>query len=511
MSNASLANRFASVVADAKDAVAIDRGRLGTTRYDTLWQQAGRMAGVLRDAGAQPGERVAVMVEKSVDALALYLACLRAGAIYLPLNPAYQDSEASFILRDARPAVVVASATRANRLRALARPAAQTLTLDAEQGGSLIAACRDQDQAFDDVARRNADPAAILYTSGTTGQPKGAMISHGNLSSNADALIAAWRFDKRDVLLHALPIFHVHGLFVALHCAFLVAARVRFLPRFDAGEVLRELPNATVFMGVPTYYTRLLAEPDLEAAAAASANLRLFTSGSAPLAPKTHRAFAQRTGHAILERYGMTEAGMIAANPYDGERVPGSVGFALPGVETRVAHENGAPCAAGEVGGLEVRGPNVFPGYWQRDDANAEAFRGDGFLITGDLARCDKNGRLFICGRAKDMVISGGLNVYPAEIEQALSALDGVAESAVIGVPHADFGEGVLAVVVRAPGHDDLEAATLRAALSKSLAAYKRPKRVVFVHRLPRNVMGKVQKAQLRARFRHALDATGGR
>jgi malonyl-CoA/methylmalonyl-CoA synthetase len=434
----------------------------GRITYGELTDKVGRLAALLVSKGVAPGDRLAAQVEKSPEAVMLYLATLKAGAVFLPLNTAYTPSEVDYFLQDAEPRLFVKDAP------ALAAEAAACAPLAAA------------------VPRAAADLASIIYTSGTTGRSKGAMLSHGNLAANALALHQAWGFTPDDVLLHALPIFHVHGLFVALHCVFLSGAPMVWLPKFDEAQVLQALPRATVMMGVPTFYTRLLAAPGFTREAAA--RMRLFISGSAPLLESTFAEFEARTGQRILERYGMSEAVIITSNPLDGERVAGSVGFPLPGVTLRIA--------GGETGVLEIQGPSVFSGYWRNPQKTAEEFTRDGFFITGDIGRQDPDGRVWISGRAKDLIISGGYNVYPKEIELVLDALPGVEESAVIGLPHPDFGEAVAAVVM---GSGD-EAAIIAAAREK-LAAFKAPKRVVFVDELPRNTMGKVQKALLRQTY----------
>ncbi|MBV8685896.1 MAG: malonyl-CoA synthase [Alphaproteobacteria bacterium] len=451
--------------------------------YGDLLGRSGRLANLLRGCGIAPGDRVAIQAGKSVDALIVYLATLRAGAVHLPLNPAYTAAEIRYFLEDAEPALFIGDPARGGGARPLE---------------SLTAAAQAMPEAFADAPRAPDDLAAILYTSGTTGRSKGAMLTHSNLASNAETLREAWRFAAGDRLLHALPIFHTHGLFVATNVTLLAGASMIFLPAFEAGEAIRLLAQASVMMGVPTFYTRLLAHPDFTREAAA--HMRLFVSGSAPLSAETHRAFEERTGHAILERYGMTETNMNTSNPYDGPRVAGTVGPPLPGVELRIADPaSGAERPPGEVGVIEVRGPNVFKGYWRRPEKSAEDFRADGFFITGDMGRIDAAGYVHIVGRAKDVVITGGLNVYPAEVEAAIEALPGVAECAVIGVPHPDFGEAVVAIVAAGPG-EAVEEGAVRAGLAQSLAAFKRPKRVLVVDALPRNVMGKVQKTVLRER-----------
>jgi malonyl-CoA/methylmalonyl-CoA synthetase len=468
--------------------------------YRDLDRESRRLSAALSALGVQPGERVAMQVEKSAEALLLYVACLRLGAVLLALNTAYTAPELAYFLADARPRLAVVRPADRAVLEPLARAAgcARVETLGADGEGSLAGLARNAATtvAFPAALPPQA-PAALLYTSGTTGRSKGAMLTRGNLASNAAALVDCWRFTSRDVLLHALPLFHVHGLFISVNTALAAGAGLLLLERFDAAEVLGGLAAATVLMGVPTYYTRLLAEPGF--GREATAGMRLFVSGSAPLLPETHREFAARTGHAILERYGMTETLVIASNPYDQLRLPGSVGLPLPGVEIRVTRSDSGAVVdtPGEVGALEVRGPNVFAGYWNDPGKTAEAFTPDGFFITGDLGSRDDAGYVRIVGRAKDLVISGGYNVYPKEVETELDALPGVVESAVIGIPHPDLGEAVTAVVVRARAATLTESETV-AALQRCLARYKVPRRVLFVAELPRNAMGKVQKALLR-------------
>jgi malonyl-CoA/methylmalonyl-CoA synthetase len=474
----------------------------GWTYHETM-SLAGRMAAVLSDLGAAPGDRVVVQVEKSPEALALYFACLRAGVALVPLNTAYTPVELDYFVADAEPVVLVGDADRGAELAAIAdRHGVTLLTLNSDGSGTLSELARNAVEV--PPAVRGADDlAAILYTSGTTGRSKGAMLSHENLLSNARSLVEGWRFTDRDVLLHALPIFHTHGLFVAVNVTVATGGSMVFLPSFGAAEVVELLPKATAMMGVPTFYTRLLAHPGFTRQV--SEHMRVFISGSAPLLAETHREFAARTGLRILERYGMTETSMISSNPYDGERRAGTVGFPLPGVDLRVCDpDTGAEVEPGAVGVVEVRGPNVFSGYWRMPEKTAEEFRPDGFFVTGDLGQIDADGYLQIVGRGKDLIISGGFNVYPKEVETAIDDLDGVVESAVIGVPHPDFGEGVVAVIVPTPGIELNEAAVLDS-LSDRLARFKQPKRVVFVAELPRNTMGKVQKNILRDEHRSIL------
>lgn len=470
--------------------------------YGEAFATAGRLAHALVARGVVPGDRVAVQVEKSAEAVMLALACFRAGAVLLPLNTAYTLAELEYFIGDAEPRVVVCAPERRQDVAALSERlgVAAVETLGADGGGSLMALAADMSADFATVERGPDDLAGILYTSGTTGRSKGAMLSHYNLSSNAETLREYWRMTSDDVLLHALPIFHTHGLFVAINTVLMAGASMIFLPKFDPNEVFRQMPRATVMMGVPTFYTRLLQDERLNRAN--TAHMRLFVSGSAPLLADTHREWSERTGHAILERYGMTETNMLTSNPYDGDRVPGSVGYPLPGVSVRVADpESGELLPTGEIGMIEVKGPNVFQGYWRMPEKTASEFRADGFFITGDLGRIDERGIVYIVGRGKDLVISGGYNVYPKEVEVEIDGMDGVYESAVIGVPHPDFGEGVTAVVVLKNGTAGDERAVLTT-LEKRLAKYKLPKRVLFVDALPRNTMGKVLKNELRETYK---------
>ncbi|RDD60634.1 malonate--CoA ligase [Ferruginivarius sediminum] len=488
---------FEARFAKAGDQAAIELADGTTWSYRDLEAEVGRIARLLLDLGVAPGDRVAVQVEKSPRALFAYLACFKAGAIYLPLNTAYKGGEIEYFLGDAEPRVFVCDPSRLDELKPIADKTgvAHVLTLDATGGGSLAEHSTNLDSGTPTVPREADDIAAICYTSGTTGRSKGAMLSHRNLSSNARTLHEIWGFQPGDVLLHALPLFHVHGLFVASNTALLNASKMIFLPKFDADEVIRLLPKATVMMGVPTFYVRLLEREAFTREVVG--NMRLFVAGSAPLHPDTFAEFERRTGHRILERYGMTEAGMITSNPLDGERRPGTVGFPLPGVEARVCDEDGKVLENGEVGVLEIKGPNLFKGYWRKPDKTAEEFRDDGFFITGDNALIDNRGYVHIVGRAKDLIISGGYNVYPKEVEIVIDDLPGVKESAVYGVPHPDFGEAVTATVVP-EGADAPDEQTVIQAVKKQLANYKVPKRVFFAESLPRNTMGKVQKNQLR-------------
>ncbi|MBZ8133708.1 malonyl-CoA synthase [Afifella sp. IM 167] len=481
-------------------------GRILT--YRDLDKASARFANALVSLGVRPGERVAAQVEKSIGALMLYLGTVRAGAIFLPLNTGYTPAELEYFVGDAEPAIFVCDPAKAERLRETAEARGArletlgTASTAQEPDGTLAKAAFAASSAFDTVERSDSDLAAILYTSGTTGRSKGAMLSHDNLASNAFALRDLWRFTSEDVLLHALPIYHTHGLFTACNTLMAAGASMIFLPRFSLDEVIAALPRATSMMGVPTFYTRLLSDPRFSRELVA--HMRLFTSGSAPLLASTHAAFAERTGHDVLERYGMTETNMNTSNPYDGERRAGTVGFPLPGVSLRIADPgSGEEKQRGEIGVIEVMGPNVFKGYWRMPEKTAMDFRG-GHFITGDLGLIDADGYVHIVGRAKDLIISGGLNIYPKEIELVLDEMPGVAESAVIGVPHADFGEAVVAVVVPEDGVA-LSCESIGAALRDRLASFKQPKRIIVVEELPRNTMGKVEKSRLRAEFAQIL------
>lgn len=502
-----LYSHFARRFAEHPDKELLSTGGGVSLSSATIEARAARIAAALTGLGAQPGDRVSAQVEKSPEALCLYLACLKAGFVFHPLNMAYKKDELDYFLGNAEPAIVVADASRERLLGSIASRvgASATLTLNADGRGSLSELAADAGGDFETVPRGRDDLAALLYSSGTTGVPKGIMLSHWNLLSNTETLVQAWGFVAEDRLLHALPIFHVHGLFVAIGCALLSGAGMRWLPKFDAREVIAHLPECSVMMGVPTYYTRLLAEPEFTREL--TAGMRLFVSGSAPLLAETFAAFEQRTGHRILERYGMTETNMNASNPLDGERRPGTVGPPLPGVDARITNDQGEILGTGEIGNLEVRGPNVFVGYWKMPERTAEDFTDDGFFRTGDKGIIDADGYVSIVGRAKDVVISGGLNVYPKEVELFIDRLAGVKESAVIGIPHPDFGEGVVAVVVP-ESPVDLDEATIVASCKAALADFKVPKRVVFVDALPRNTMAKVQKNLLRERYRQLFEAS---
>jgi len=468
--------------------------------YQAFFANAERMAQALVAAGVKPGDRVAVQVPKTQTMLELYIATVLAGAVFLPLNTAYTAAEITYFLTDAEPRIFVCDPNCEDELSAVAKDAgvAEVLTIGADEGGSLPERRDAAAHGFTPVPRGPDDLAAILYTSGTTGRSKGAMLTHQALASNAQTLKESWHFSADDVLIHALPIFHTHGLFVATNITLITGSSCIFMSKFDADEILDYMPEATVLMGVPTFYVRLL---ETEGLRKASANMRLFVSGSAPLLAETHSRWRNVTGHAILERYGMTETNMNTSNPYDGDRRAGTVGFPLPGVELIVTDPaTGAPLPQGETGVLEVRGPNVFAGYWKMPDKTAEELRGNGFFITGDLGRIDADGYVHIVGRGKDLIISGGYNIYPKEIELLIDDLPGVVESAVIGVPHKDFGEAVVAVIVVQDGVE-ISAEDVSNMIKDNLARFKQPKSIEFVEALPRNAMGKVQKNALREAY----------
>ena len=500
-----LAEQIAAASADRLGAVFLEHGLTGEIlKYRDFWQGAEQMAAALTDLGVEPGDRVAVQTPKTVAMLQLYVGTVLAGGVFLPLNTAYTPAEVEYFLTDARPRVFVCDPARRDALTQIAGKAGVSalLTLASDESGTLTQARDAQTPGFQAVPRDASDLAAILYTSGTTGRSKGAMLTHRALASNSLTLRDYWQFTDKDVLIHALPIFHTHGLFVATNVTLMAGGSCIFLPGFDAAKIIELMPRATSLMGVPTFYTRLLDQPEL---ADASRNMRLFVSGSAPLLAETHDRWRETTGHAILERYGMTETNMNTSNPYDGDRRAGTVGFPLPGVELKVTDpKSGDPLADGEIGVIEVRGDNVFAGYWQMPEKTAEELREDGWFITGDLGFVDDRGYVTIVGRGKDLIITGGFNVYPKEVESVIDELPGVNESAVIGVPHKDFGEGVVAIVVPQKGAS-LSETDLVAGLSEQLAKFKQPKRVVIVDELPRNTMGKVQKNVMRETYKGIL------
>ncbi|MDM7931528.1 malonyl-CoA synthase [Tabrizicola sp.] len=472
--------------------------------YAAFLGLAAQMAHVLAQGGLRSGDRLAAQVQKSPEALALYAACVQAGVVFLPLNTAYTTDELRYFVEDSGARMIVCDAKAEQALSSVAKRAGASLeTLNADGSGTLTDSARVMPEAFPTVERSADDLAALLYTSGTTGRSKGAMLSQGNLLTNAVTLAKQWRFTSADVLLHALPIFHTHGLFVATNVTLVAGASMIFLPQFNVDQIVDLVPQSTVLMGVPTFYTRLLDHPRFDRGLASG--MRLFVSGSAPLLAETHIQFEERTGHRILERYGMTETNMNTSNPYEGDRRAGSVGLPLPGVEVKVTDPvTGATLPGDTVGQIEVRGPNVFKGYWQMPEKTAAELREDGFFITGDLGKIDEDGYLHILGRNKDLIISGGYNIYPKEIELVLDAQAGVLESAVIGVPHRDLGETVIGVIVAEPGQSpDLD--RIMAAVQTSLARFKHPRRLVVVPELPRNTMAKVQKNILRGQFKDAF------
>lgn len=477
--------------------------------YRDLEAESARCARFMTGLGLVKGDRVAVQVNKSPQALFLYLACVRAGLIFLPLNTAYQRTELEYFFGNAEPALICCRPQSAGMVQELAKQsdAKHVFTLGEDGRGSFTDACRAAPPDFDTVLCGGDDIAAILYTSGTTGRAKGAMLTHKNLASNALVLHQAWGFNKNDILLHALPIFHVHGLFVACHCVLVSGTKMHFLSKFDAKTIIAFLPKSTVFMGVPTFYTRLLEEPSF--GAETCRNMRLFISGSAPLLEETFHAFKARTGHTILERYGLSETAMNTSNPLHGERLAGTVGLPLPGVTVRVVDDGNRELPAGEVGNIQLKGDNVFLGYWRMPEKTREEFTEDGFFKTGDLGKFGENGYVSIVGRSKDLVITGGYNVYPKEIELLIDKIKGVEESAVIGVPHKDFGEALTAVVVRdKKTTPEVTEEAIIAELKSLVANFKVPKKIYFIDQLPRNAMGKVQKNQLRDLFRSSLAKT---
>jgi malonyl-CoA/methylmalonyl-CoA synthetase len=473
--------------------------------YADAMDESARFARCLSDMGLQRGDRVTVQVEKSPAAIWLYFACLRGGFVFHPLNTDYQLDELVYFVSNAEPSAIVCDPSKESLFRELVKDKhCEVLTLDAQGQGQLYDATLETAPNFQTRNCKAENTAVLLYSSGTTGVPKGAMLTHGNLAANTAALVEAWGFSQNDCLLHALPLYHAHGLFVGIGCVLLSGCSMVFLPRFNREDVIAALPECTVMMGVPTFYSRLLTDKRFDNKLCA--DMRLFISGSAPLRPETFAEFRERSGHEILERYGMTETSMNASNPLDGERRPGSVGSALPGITLRVVDNDDKELPAGEIGHLQVKGPNVFPGYWRMRKKSAEEFTEDGFFRTGDEAEIDTDGYVTIVGRAKDMIISGGLNVYPREIESVLDSMDGVAESAVIGAPHPDFGEGVIAVVVTS-GSTTLSGSALIAQLRPHMATFKLPKQVYVVDNLPRNSMGKVQKSVLREQYASSFEA----
>ncbi|SFR52238.1 malonate--CoA ligase [Litoreibacter janthinus] len=473
----------------------------GTTlSYAGFVRRVAQLANVLKDAGVAPGDRIVVQAPKLADTIALYGAAVQSGAVYLPLNTAYTQAEMSYFLEDAEPKVIVCDSKDEAAISGIQTDVKATvLTLVSDGTGSLASAADAAPEQFDTIARGPDDLAALLYTSGTTGRSKGAMLSHKNLLSNAQSLTNLWEITNKDRLIHALPIFHTHGLFVAMNTCLLAGARLRFMAAFKPDVIIEELPKSTMLMGVPTFYTRLLDDPRLTKELCA--HMRLFVSGSAPLLSETHTAFSDRTGHRILERYGMTETNMITSNPYSGDRIEGTVGYALPGTEVEITNpDTGLPIPTGEIGMIEVRGDNVFQGYWKMPEKTAEELRDTGFFITGDLGVKTEDGRISIVGRQKDLIISGGYNIYPKEIEDVINDVDGVLESAVFGVPHPDFGESVLAAVILEAGAS-LDSDCIAEKVEPLLARFKHPRRYILIDALPRNTMGKVQKNVLREEY----------
>ena len=464
--------------------------------HDAFLRLASQYAHVLSDAGLKAGDRLAAQIEKSPQALAVYAACAQTGVIFLPLNTAYTADEISYFVENSGAGLVLCDEAKAAALEPVAAACgAQLESLNADGGGSFADKASAMPQSFETVERSGDDLAAFLYTSGTTGRSKGAMLTQNNLLSNTEVLAEQWRFTSDDILLHALPIFHTHGLFVATNIMLHTGGCILFLPKFDLDAMIKLIPQATSMMGVPTFYTRLLSDARFNEEL--TKDMRLFISGSAPLLAETHMQFEDRTGHRILERYGMTETNMNTSNPYEGERRAGTVGFPLPGIELKITDaKTGETLPQGDIGEIEVRGPNVFKGYWQMPEKTAEELREDGFFITGDLGRIDEDGYVSIVGRNKDLIISGGYNIYPKEIEMLLDDVDGVLESAVIGVPHPDFGETVVGILV-SEGRD-LDVDAIKSQIGSSLARFKQPQRLIIVPELPRNTMGKVQKKELR-------------
>ncbi len=471
-----------------------------TVTHQDFLSTAAQIAHVAIQLGLKPGDRVAAQIEKSPEALALYAACAQAGLVFLPLNIAYTVDELTYFIENSGASLIVCDARSEEKLTPVgAQLGAQVETLNADGSGSLKDQAAAMPASFETVDRDGDDLAAFLYTSGTTGRSKGAMLTQNNLLSNAQTLVEEWRFTSDDVLLHALPIFHTHGLFVATNVTLAAGSSIIFMPKFDLDEITGRMPQATTMMGVPTFYTRLLDDDRFTKELAA--DMRLFVSGSAPLLAETHVQFEERTGHRILERYGMTETNMNTSNPYEGERRAGTVGFPLPGVELKICDLDGNALPQGEIGEIEVRGPNVFKGYWQMPEKTAAELRENGFFITGDLGRIDEDGYVQIVGRNKDLIISGGYNIYPKEIELLLDEQPGVLESAVVGVPHPDFGETVLGVIVAEPGETpNLE--EMKIAVCNSLARFKHPRQLIVLDELPRNTMGKVQKNILRDQYK---------
>ena len=481
---------------DSKKSFLINQN--GEVSYANFHELVNQLANTLKVSGLITGDRVAVQAEKSNAQIALYVATIKSGGVYLPLNTDYTTKELEYFIRDSEASIVVIDSKSEDSIKkTIKNESFKILTLNANETGSLTSLSNKQEKIFDTVSRNPEDLAAILYTSGTTGRSKGAQLSHNNLLSNTKVLKDFWKFSESDILLHMLPIYHTHGLFVACNLLAYVGGSMIFLPKFDSKQALTWMKSANTMMGVPTFYTRLLNEDRFDKEL--TEHMRLFISGSAPLLAETHIEFEKRTGKKIIERYGMTETNMNTSNPYEGPRIEGTVGLPLPGVELRIADNKGQEVDRGEIGIIELRGDNVFGGYWQMPEKTAESFREDGFFITGDMARIDENGYIIIVGRDKDLIITGGLNVYPKEVENLIDEIDNVNESAVIAVPHPDFGEAVVSIVVRKK--DSVNEKDIKDYLSEKIAKFKQPKKIIFADNLPRNAMGKVQKSELRKKY----------
>ena len=487
---------------DSKKSFLINQN--GEMSYTNFHELVNQLANTLKVSGLKTGDRVAVQTEKSNVQIALYVATIKSGGVYLPLNTDYTANELKYFIKDSDANIVVIDSRNEDSIKkTIKNESVKILTLNANETGSLTSLSNKQEKVFDTVPRNPEDLAAILYTSGTTGRSKGAQLSHNNLLSNTKVLKDFWKFNEKDVLLHMLPIYHTHGLFVACNLLAYVGGSMIFLPKFDSQQALTWMKSANTMMGVPTFYTRLLKEDLFDKKL--TEHMRLFISGSAPLLAETHIEFEKRTGKKIIERYGMTETNMNTSNPYDGPRIAGTVGLPLPGVELRIADNKGQEVDKGEIGIIELKGDNVFAGYWEMPEKNAESFREDGFFITGDMARIDKNGYVIIVGRDKDLIITGGLNVYPKEVEDLIDEINNVNESAVIAVPHPDFGEAVVSIVVRK--EDSVNEKDIKDHLSDKIAKFKQPKKIIFADNLPRNTMGKVQKSELRKKYQDLFNS----
>ena len=476
----------------------------GEMNYASFHQMVNQLAHTLKTSGLKTGDRVAVQAEKSNAQIALYVATIKSGGVYLPLNTDYTVKELEYFIQDSEANIIVIDSKIENSIKKIIKNELTTvLTLNANETGSLTSLSNKQEKIFEAVPRNPEDLAAILYTSGTTGRSKGAQLSHKNLLSNTEVLKDFWKFSENDILLHMLPIYHTHGLFVACNLLAYVGGSMIFLPKFDSEQALTWMKSANTMMGVPTFYTRLLNEDHFDKEL--TNHMRLFISGSAPLLAETHIEFEKRTGKKIIERYGMTETNMNTSNPYEGPRTAGTVGLPLPGVELRIADDKGHEVGNGEIGIIELRGDNVFSGYWKMQEKTSDSFRDDGFFITGDMARIDENGYVIIVGRDKDLIITGGLNVYPKEVESLIDEIDDVNESAVIAVPHKDFGEAVVSIVVRK--QDSVNEKDIKDHLSERIAKFKQPKKIIFANDLPRNTMGKVQKSELRKKYQNLFNS----